>query len=81
MKKHYKRSRGENEARTKKRLAIKKLPGEPNGNNYNKHIGFLAIRTMDEVAKIMGISKSRVHQLERYALFRIRKALKPYIGK
>jgi len=80
-KKYYKRSVVQNNARTQKRLAIKLLPGEQNGNNSNKPLRYYAIRTMQEVADIMGITKGRVHQLERYALVKIRKALRKYIKK
>lgn len=34
-----------------------------------------ALRTQDEVAAIMGISRTRVQQLERSAITKIRKAL------
>ena len=33
---------------------------------------------MAEVAEIMGIHKSRVHQLERHALWKLRQKLKPF---
>jgi len=81
VRKYYKRGPAANNARAKKRLAIKRLPNEYNGNNYNSHIRHFAIRTMQEVADIMGITKGRVHQLERYALFKIRTTLKNYIRK
>ena len=38
--------------------------------------GSIAIRSMDEVAKIMRIHKSRVYQLERHAIYKIRLAFK-----
>jgi DNA-directed RNA polymerase sigma subunit (sigma70/sigma32) len=37
---------------------------------------FLEIRTPDEVAKIMGISRQRVQQIEREILHKLRIALK-----
>jgi len=57
-----------------RRARYKLLPGEPRASNYRSPLGRAAIRTMKEVAEIMGIHKSRVHQLERYALWRIRQA-------
>jgi DNA-directed RNA polymerase sigma subunit (sigma70/sigma32) len=61
--------------RNKRRLRYKRLPGEPYGQNYNSPRGKLAIRTMAEVARILGIHKSRVHQLEKHAFWKIRKKL------
>jgi hypothetical protein len=55
-----------------RRTRYKRLPEEPYGQNFQSPRGKLAIRSMQEVAEIMGIHKSRVHQLERLALWKIR---------
>jgi len=60
------------------RRKIKRLPDEPHGQNFSQPRGMMAIRTMKEVAEIMGIDKSRVHQLERVAFWKIRKGLKEF---
>jgi DNA-directed RNA polymerase sigma subunit (sigma70/sigma32) len=58
--------------RAKRRLKYKLQPGEPRASNHKGPLGINALRTMDEVAAEMGIHKSRVHQLERMALWKIR---------
>jgi len=59
--------------RAKRRQRYKLQPGEVRASNFKGPLGINAIRTMAEVAKEMGIHKSRVHQLERMALWKIRR--------
>jgi DNA-directed RNA polymerase specialized sigma24 family protein len=39
-----------------------------------------AVRTYEEVAAIMGVSKSRVQQIEASAMHKLRRALAPKLG-
>jgi len=64
--------------RAKRRARYKRVAGEPYGQNFQSPRGRLAVLTMAEVAEIMGIHKSRVHQLERHALWKLRQKLKPF---
>ena len=52
-------------------------PGE---ESAHKRQGF-ALRSMSEVAAILGVSRQAVHQVERQALLKIRKALEPYVAR
>jgi DNA-directed RNA polymerase sigma subunit (sigma70/sigma32) len=70
---------------TEKRKAAKKAyqerirlkPGELNAAHRGGRFD-VAIRSMSEVARMMGITRSAVHQLERNALHKLRLALEPY---
>jgi hypothetical protein len=53
---------------------IRRKPGEPRANDSSS-MGPLAIRTHQEVADIMGLSRQRVQQIERIALWKLRRAL------
>jgi len=72
MKRRYNEYPSSIRARARRRENLKLLPGEPHAQGKKSPRGQMAIRTMLEVAKIMGITKARVHQLERKAFWKIR---------
>lgn len=55
-----------------KQLALK--PGEMHANNYGG-LYSLAVRSHQEVAHIMGLTRQRVQQIERQALLKLRHKL------
>jgi hypothetical protein len=59
---------------------IKLLPGEP--GHFTRLGGTTtALRSQQDVARMLGISKQRVHQLERSAILKLRVALQPLIDE
>lgn len=54
-----------------------KKQNEPNLLSNDSELGKLAKRSQVEVAKIMGISRQAVHQIERKALMKMRAGLLP----
>jgi len=59
------------------RRVIRLKTGEPRGVSL-KSVRVIAIRTQAEVAKIMGCRPQNVQQLERKALWKLRRALASY---
>ncbi len=59
------------QARRRRNDILKLRPGEVDGRNLRSR-RCLAIRTMDEVARILGTSMQNVQQIERKALNRLR---------
>jgi hypothetical protein len=53
---------------------IRRKPGEPRANSADG-VSSLAIRTHQDGADIMGLSRQRVQQIERIALWKLRRAL------
>ena len=54
-----------------RRRRLKRIPGEVTGRSKFGSYG-AAVMTHQQVANAMGISKARVHQLERMAFYKIR---------
>jgi len=50
-------------------------PGEPRISAEGSFLGRMRLRTQEETAKVMGITRQRVQQLERLALWKIRQKL------
>ena len=59
-----------------RRRRYKLLPGELRATNKRAARYHMALITMAECAELMGIHKSRVHQLERHALWKLRTGLR-----
>ena len=63
----------------RKRTFNKTNPKEPHGNSKKSGLFQLRIRTEEEVADIMHLSRQRIHQIEISAIKKIRKALNQYL--
>lgn len=59
----------------KKRMQSQ-LPGEAMLTASNSLLGAMAVRTQEEVAKMMGVSRQNVQQAERNALWKLRNGLR-----
>jgi len=64
------------ESRKRRKLRWKLKPNESRISAINNFLGRMRLRTQDEVGEILGISRQRVQQLERLALWKIRQKLK-----
>lgn len=53
-------------------------PSEPNMQSNESVLGMMALRTQQEVANMLGISRQAVHQLERRAIKKLRQGLANY---
>ncbi len=61
--------------RAKYYAKIRKQPGEINSDNDDCLLKHIEIMSRGDVAKALNISRQAVHQIERRAMFKIRKAL------
>ena len=64
------------EARKRRKKRWKLKENETRISAINNFLGRMRLRTQDEVGEILGISRQRVQQLERLALWKIRQKLK-----
>ncbi len=67
------------EARKRRRGRWKMGQGESRISDLDNCLGQMRLRTQEEVAKILGISRQRVQQIERLALWKVRKLFKASI--
>jgi DNA-directed RNA polymerase sigma subunit (sigma70/sigma32) len=66
------------QARRRRRERWKRKPGETRVSSLKNFLGRMRVRTQEETAKILGISRQRVQQLERMAIWKIRQRLSDY---
>ena len=61
------------------RLRWKRKENEVYISNKNNPMNFLVLRTQKETGMILGITRQRVHQLERHAIYKIRQKMKNFL--
>ena len=62
-------------ASKQRRKRWKRKAGEPRISDRHHYLGRMAIRSQITVAKMMGLTPQRVYQLERNAIWKLRRAV------